>query len=83
MFKDPYIGMHIDLSKCKDCNDRVDMHDNMNDMDFDKMPLGCLPIAMSYVPFQQWKETYSLDKGLARGTIFPELDLPFKGGMKR
>ena len=36
------------------------------------------PIAMAYVPFQQWGETYSLDKGFERGTIFPELDFPFK-----
>lgn len=39
------------------------------------------PLAMAYVPFQQWNETYDDDKALARGTLFPELDLPFsKGG---
>ena len=38
------------------------------------------PIAMSYVPFQQWKSTYPLEKALERGTLFPELDLPFFGG---
>lgn len=36
-----------------------------------------LPIGMGYVPIQQWRQTYSLDQGLTRGTIFPELDLPF------
>ena len=46
---------------------------------FDAMYLGSLPIAMSYTPMQQWKTTYSLEKGLTRGTIFPELDLPFEG----
>lgn len=35
------------------------------------------PIAMAYVPCQQWTETYSIEKGLERGTVFPELDLPF------
>lgn len=46
---------------------------------FDAMYLGSLPIAMSYTPMQQWKTTYSAEKGLSRGTIFPELDLPFEG----
>lgn len=35
------------------------------------------PIGMAYVPMQQWDETYSIEKGFDRGTIFPELDLPF------
>lgn len=38
------------------------------------------PIAMAYVPFQQWGETYDDDKALSRGTLFPDLDLPFSGG---
>lgn len=46
---------------------------------FDAMYLGSLPIAMAYTPMQQWKSTYSAEKGLSRGTIFPELDLPFEG----
>ena len=54
-----------------------------NDGTFDSMYLGSLPIAMCYVPNQRWKTTYSLDKALTVGTVFPELDLPFKGGMKR
>ena len=42
------------------------------------------PLAMAYVPFQQWGETYSDDEALSRGTLFPELDLPFsKGGRDR
>lgn len=35
------------------------------------------PIGMAYVPMQQWGETYNIEKGFDRGTIFPELDLPF------
>lgn len=38
------------------------------------------PLAMAYVPMQQWCETYEPAEGLHRGTIFPELDLPFLGG---
>lgn len=43
------------------------------------MPLDMLPLAMAYVPMQQWNETYDVEKALMRGTIFPELDLPFCG----
>ena len=41
------------------------------------------PLAMAYVPWQQWKQTYTLDQALQRGTIFPELDLPFEMGRCR
>lgn len=37
------------------------------------------PVAMAYVPWQQWYTVYDLEKGLACGTIFPELDKPFRG----
>lgn len=35
------------------------------------------PAAMAYVPYQMWGEIYEADKGMAQGTMFPELDLPF------
>lgn len=38
------------------------------------------PIAMGYVPWQVWSQTYPLDSALANGTIFPELDLRFDHG---
>ena len=34
---------------------------------------------MTYTPMQQWKTTYPQDTALMRGTLFPELDLPFEG----
>lgn len=37
-------------------------------------------LAMAYVPFQQWSQTYSADKALCAGTLFPCLDLPFTMG---
>ncbi|MCI8418380.1 MAG: spore coat associated protein CotJA [Lachnospiraceae bacterium] len=40
------------------------------------------PLAMAYVPWQQWMQTYDLDRALAAGTIFPELDKPFMGVRK-
>lgn len=42
-----------------------------------------LPLAMAYVPWQQWQEPYPCDMALLRGTIFPCLDLPFKGSQRR
>lgn len=38
------------------------------------------PVGMAYVPMQQWGKTYDLDTGFSRGTIFPDLDLPFLAG---
>lgn len=43
------------------------------------LALDMLPLAMAYVPMQQWNEIYEGEKALERGTIFPELDLPFCG----
>ena len=44
-----------------------------------------LPLAMAYVPMQGWSQTYDPAVGLQRGTVFPELDLPFMviGGVCR
>jgi len=81
LIENPYIGMPIKLGNnrnrgCCPNNNGTDMG-----LNFDNMKLGDLPLAMSYVPFQRWQSTYPLEKALQRGTIFPELDLPFKGGM--
>lgn len=35
-----------------------------------------MSLAMAYVPWQHWKETYEPCKALSIGTIFPELNLP-------
>ena len=39
------------------------------------------PIAMAYVPFQEWGDVYDDDEAISCGTLFPDLKLPFsKGG---
>ena len=38
------------------------------------------PLAMAYVPFQQWGKVYNPDEGFKKGTIFPDLDFPFMRG---
>lgn len=45
--------------------------------------LSNLSIAMAYVPMQRWNQVYDMSRGLTRGTIFPELDLPFVMGRCR
>ena len=73
MFEEPYVGMPIKLGNMCDVPS--------NNMAYEKhlgnVALDDLPLAMSYVPFQKWT------KALQRGTLFPDLDLPFKGGMRK
>lgn len=38
-----------------------------------------LSLAMAFVPVQSWERPYDSDVALARGTIFPSLDMPFLG----
>lgn len=34
-------------------------------------------LAIANIPMQEWNGTYPVEKAFMRGTIFPELDLPF------
>ena len=56
----------------------------MNQMDCVSTEPGCLeqqyPVAMAYVPWQQWQTTYAPERGLVQGTIFPDLDIQFNYG---
>ena len=36
------------------------------------------PLSMVYSPYQEWRQTYSPDIALCRGTLFAELDLPLE-----
>ena len=57
---------------------------DMNQMDCVSTEPGCQeqqhPVAMAYVPWQQWQTTYAPERGLVQGTIFPDLDLQFNYG---
>ncbi len=44
---------------------------------------GSMPVAMAYVPWQQWYQTYPIEQAISRGTLFPELDFPFVMGRCR
>ncbi|MCQ2470216.1 MAG: spore coat associated protein CotJA [Ruminococcus sp.] len=41
------------------------------------------PLAMAYVPFQEWGDVYDEDSAFERGTLFPVLDFPFERGERR
>ena len=45
-------------------------------------PLNGMPVAMAYIPWQEFHNLYASEKALHHGTIFEELDKPFcgKGG---
>ena len=51
----------------------VTMENNLNSC------LENFPLAMAYVPYQQWRNICSTDMALNHGTIFEELMLPFCG----
>ena len=42
-------------------------------------PLSGLALAIAYVPWQEWGQTFELEKALQCGTIFPALNKPFCG----
>ncbi|MBR3760054.1 MAG: spore coat associated protein CotJA [Ruminococcus sp.] len=41
------------------------------------------PLAMAYVPYQQWGQVNDESEALSKGTLFPELDFPFSGGASK
>lgn len=90
MIRDPYIGMPIMLGDhwnrpeqkcCRGVTGNTGT--GQSGASFDDICLRDLPLAMAYVPMQQWNTTYPLDKALERATLFPDLDLPFERGMRR
>ncbi|MCM1507020.1 MAG: spore coat associated protein CotJA [Ruminococcus flavefaciens] len=38
------------------------------------------PLAMAYVPFQEWGDVYTDDEAFPIGTLFPDLNFPFMRG---
>lgn len=51
-----------------------------DDRMYNQVPIDRLPVAMAYVPWQQWEELFDLSKGFKCGTIFPSLSKPFSEG---
>ncbi|MBQ2902754.1 MAG: spore coat associated protein CotJA [Agathobacter sp.] len=65
------------------CDDNCDRNSNRNRCDDDcsrnRDMLYGVPLAMGYVPWQNFECTYEPAQALQAGTIFPELDKPFYG----
>lgn len=81
----PHMG-----NSCDNCNN-PSMGNSYDNCDTSRMGSGCddckktrdelrgMPIAMAYVPWQEFGCTYEPMQGLHAGTIFPELEKPFYG----
>ena len=49
-------------------------------MDEDMMEMNeARPLAMAYVKWKTFKDVYAPELALSRGTVFPELDMPWIG----
>ncbi len=46
---------------------------------FSNTQLDMLPLAMSYVPMQKFRNLFNEEEALKRGTLFCELEKPFYG----
>ncbi len=91
--EEPYVGMSVsgmnrymdrrrrdmDRRRPDTGRHRPDM-EHCDDEHIRQDPLAGVPLAMTYTPWQQWCETYEPAVAHHRGTIFPELDLPFLAG---
>ena len=53
--------------------------ENICNPDMDHGDLADMSLAMAYVPWQEWRNIYKAEKAFQRGTIFEELDKPFRG----
>ncbi|QDW73758.1 spore coat associated protein CotJA [Lachnospiraceae bacterium KGMB03038] len=42
-------------------------------------PIAGMPLAMAYVPWQEWGSLCDARQGFCRGTIFEDLNKPFQG----
>ena len=80
---------HHDGSDEEDCGCDHDHHDHSCEDEDDgcdgDAQSCCRTLAMPYVMAQKWtarQKLYTLHRALTRGTLFPQLDLPFcaKGG---
>lgn len=75
---EPYVGMPIYLDDEDICDiDEYPGNDNLCESTFEDWPL-----AMAYVPWQQFNKIYAPKDAFMYGTIFSELNLPFLGGAR-
>jgi hypothetical protein len=61
------------------CEGEAEMRSNTDACGGRSWGLENYPLAMVYAPIQDFCELYDLDDALKSGTLFKQLDLPFKG----
>lgn len=61
-------------------NYRYNSPEYMRKMKEPAEPFDEMALAMAYVPWQNWCDIYDVKKGFCYGTIFAQLNKPFKGG---
>lgn len=61
---------HSSVKKTENSNDYE------NSINMERFPEHT-PLAMAYVPMQQWGEVYDEEMAFNTGTVFPELKMPF------
>ena len=65
------------------CNMNQNMTVNMRKKDYDCfdefLNLNAMPLAMAYVPMQQWEDLYNQKTAICEGTAFPCLNKIFCG----
>lgn len=52
---------------------------NMDSCNQATAPVDSMMVAMAYVPWQQWGDTFDYEKSLMYGTIFEDLNKPWMG----
>lgn len=78
------MGNMGDVQNCKKNCDNSEVRDDMNHSCHDGCDRGNQAVdkmkpGMAFVPWQEWKDIYDMEKALECGTIFGELDKPYLG----
>ena len=65
-----------DYNRANVCRPNIDRNEQYDTCDTKEMNYK---LGMVYSPYQEWQNLYCGEKAFERGTIFAELDKPFKG----
>lgn len=67
-------------SKCEQCRNTTETKPCIKDgCDIGKDHVDEMAPGMAFVPWQKWKDIYDICEAIEHGTIFKELDKPWRG----
>lgn len=69
----------MNCAACRPYNNTCGMNKPCRDRRVEADSMENLPLAMAYVPYQKFSDTFQLNYALSVGTIFPDLCKPFCG----